>query len=67
MLGRVDWEVVLRRAGQPDEVISLSADNLRVGEAFPRGSTNWVVAEDDGPSNWPDHAARLICEPIDDD
>lgn len=59
------YELVLRREGQSDEVISMEFDHLIVGQPFTRDGTDWIVAADDGPSTYPDHAARLICEPAD--
>ena len=59
------YEIVLRREGEPDEVVSLEFEQLIVGQPFEREGLRWVVARDDGPSKLPDHAARLICEPAD--
>ena len=58
-----EWELVFRREGEPDEVVSMSADNLRPGDEFHRSGIHWVVTKDDGRSSLDGHAARLICEP----
>ena len=61
------YELVLRREGEPDEVISMGFEHLIVGQPFSRDGTDWVVAADDGPAViFPDHVARLICEPAQD-
>jgi hypothetical protein len=59
------YELVLRREGEQDEVVSMASDHLTVGQPFVRDGIKWVVAKDDGRSELPNHAVRLICEPGD--
>jgi hypothetical protein len=44
------YELVLRREGEADEVISMGFEHLIVGQPFSRDETDWVVAADDGPA-----------------
>jgi len=60
------YELVLRRQGEDDEIVSMSADNLLTGTQFPRGGTTWAITKDDGPSKLPGHVVRFICEPAED-
>jgi hypothetical protein len=58
-----NWELVLRRPDEPDEVVSMSADNIVPGETFVRGGITWLVGYGEEPT-LPDHLARLICRPL---
>ncbi len=58
------YEIVLRREGDEDEVISLDSPNLMVDRTFVRDGTEWRVTHDLGPSQWQQHVAKLLAEPV---
>lgn len=42
---------------------SIKAPKIAVGDEFTRYDITWVVTRDDGASQLPDHAGRLVAEP----
>jgi hypothetical protein len=59
------WEIVLCRPGEADQLTSIKADNLAVGDKFTREGTTWIVTQDEGRSRYSDHVSRVVCEPLD--
>jgi uncharacterized protein YuzE len=58
------WELVFRHPSGTEEVKTIQAESLEIGEEF-RGldGITWVIVENAGPSGREGHGLKLICVP----